>query len=130
MVSVYFKHDATPDSEKGNMAYYLQQYLVYMASSMLNTRFMELQQSANPPFVGAGGGYGDYFLSQTKSAFTVTAQAKPNGIVEAMQCLLTEVERAAVTVSLRRSMSVPVPTICRALSRPTWSGKRRVTRSM
>lgn len=94
MVSVYFKHDATPDSEKGNMAYYLQQYVVYMASSMLNTRFMELQQSANPPFVGAGGGYGDYFLSQTKSAFTVTAQAKPNGIVEAMQCLLTEVERA------------------------------------
>ncbi|MDE6214934.1 M16 family metallopeptidase [Bacteroides sp.] len=92
-LSIYFKHEATPDSEKGNIGYLMQDYVTSMITSMLNSRLNELRQSANPPFVYAGAGYGSYFLSKTKDAFEVSAGSKADGIMEALKAVLTEVER-------------------------------------
>ena len=93
-IEIYFKQDPTPDSIKGNMAYLLQQYMLSMTTSMLNSRLNELRQSANPPFIYAGCYYGNYFLAQTKDAFTLSISSKAEGINEALKAGLTELERA------------------------------------
>lgn len=92
-IEIYFKQDPTPDSIKGNMAYLLQQYMLSMTTSMLNSRLNELRQSANPPFIYAGCYYGNYFLAQTKDAFTLSISSKAEGINEALKAGLTELER-------------------------------------
>ena len=92
-VQIFFKHDATTNEEKESMAYLLQTYMLSMASSMLDERFEEMTQQANPPFNGAGSDYGDYFLSKTKEAFNVTVITKADGIETGLQAALTEIER-------------------------------------
>lgn len=93
-VSIFFKQDATPDSLKNTIAYYATQYMVNMAVSMLNSRFNELRQTANPPFTGASANYGEYFVAKTKEAFSVDAGSKIDGIDLAMKTVLEETERA------------------------------------
>lgn len=92
-IQLYFKHEATPDSVKGNMSYLVQQYVLDMATSMLCARFDELVQSPQPPFTDAGASYGDYFLSKTKQAFNVTVVCKGDGVRAALGSALTEIER-------------------------------------
>ena len=92
-VQIFFKHDATTNEEKESMAYLLQTYMLSMVSSMLDERFEEMTQQANPPFNGAGSDYGDYFLSKTKEAFNVTVITKADGIETGLQAALTEIER-------------------------------------
>jgi zinc protease len=64
-----------------------------MICQMLDERFEEMTQQANPPFTGATPDYGDYFLSKTKQAFSVTVLTKPDGIETGLQAALTEIER-------------------------------------
>ena len=92
-IDIYFKHDATPDSIKGTMAYLVQDYLMSAITMMLNERLSELAQSANPPYVNAGSYYGNFFLSKTKEAFNISGTAKDNGLKGTLTALLTEVER-------------------------------------
>ena len=92
-VQIYFKHDAITVEEKQSMMYMLQYYMVSMICSMLNERFDEMTQQANPPFTAAGAEYGDYFLSKTKQAFNVTVLTKADGIETGLQAALTEIER-------------------------------------
>lgn len=92
-IDIYFKHDATPDSIKGTMAYLVQDYLMSAITMMMNERLSELAQSANPPYVNAGCYYGNFFLSKTKEAFNISGTAKDNGLKETLTALLTEVER-------------------------------------
>lgn len=92
-IDIYFKHDATPDSIKGTMAYLMQDYLMSTITMMLNERLSELAQSATPPYVNAGSYYGNFFLSKTKEAFNISGTAKDNGLKETLTALLTEVER-------------------------------------
>lgn len=92
-IDIYFKHDATPDSIKGTVAYLMQDYIMSAINMMLNERLSELAQSANPPYVGAYSTYGNFFLSKTKEAFNIAGTAKDNGLKETLSALLTEVER-------------------------------------
>ncbi|MCE9107919.1 pitrilysin family protein [Bacteroides pyogenes] len=93
-INFFFKHDATPDSLKNNIGYYATQYMLNMATGMLNSRFSELLQQANPPFTGASAGFGNYFLAKTKDAFSLSASSKADGIETAMKTILEEAERA------------------------------------
>ncbi|MBO7419119.1 MAG: insulinase family protein [Bacteroidaceae bacterium] len=92
-VQIYFKHDAITAEEKQSMMYMMQYYMLGMISNMLNERFDEMTQQANPPFNGASAEYGDYFLSKTKQAFNVTVMTKADGIETGLQAALTEIER-------------------------------------
>lgn len=92
-IQLYFKQDATPDSLKGSMMYMLSRYMLNMVSRMLDARFEEITQKANPPFVGASSYYGEYFLAKTKEAFSLTAVSKADGIEDALKSVLTEVQR-------------------------------------
>lgn len=92
-ISIFFKQEATPDSMKNNVGYLATQYMVNMATSMLNSRFNELKQVATPPFNSAYAGYGNYFVAKTKEAFSVEAETKADGIELGMKTLLQELER-------------------------------------
>ena len=91
---IYFKQDATPDSEKNNVGYLASQYMTSMISSMLDARLSELVQSANPPFTRASSDYSDFFVAKTKEAFALSASSKADGIETALKTLLQETERA------------------------------------
>ena len=93
-IEIYFKQDATPDSEKNNVGYLASQYMTSMISSMLNARLSELVQSANPPFTRASSYYSDFFVAKTKEAFALSASSKADGIEIALKTLLQETERA------------------------------------
>ena len=93
-IEIYFKQDATPDSEKNNVGYLASQYMTSMISSMLNARLSELGQSANPPFTRASSYYSDFFVAKTKEAFALSASSKADGIETALKTLLQETERA------------------------------------
>ena len=93
-IEIYFKQDATPDSEKNNVGYLASQYMTSMISSMLNSRLNELVQSANPPFTRASSYYSDFFVAKTKEAFALSASSKADGIETALKTLLQETERA------------------------------------
>lgn len=93
-IEIYFKQDATPDSEKNNVGHLASQYMTSMISSMLNARLSELVQSANPPFTRASSYYSDFFVAKTKEAFALSASSKADGIETALKTLLQETERA------------------------------------
>lgn len=93
-IEIYFKQDATPDSEKNNVGYLASQYMTSMISSMLDARLSELVQSANPPFTRASSDYSDFFVAKTKEAFALSASSKADGIETALKTLLKETERA------------------------------------
>ena len=93
-IEIYFKQDATPDSEKNNVGYLASQYMTSMISSMLNARLNELVQSANPPFTRASSYYSDFIVAKTKEAFALSASSKADGIETALKTLLQETERA------------------------------------
>lgn len=93
-IEIYFKQDATPDSEKNNVGYLASQYMTSMISSMLNARLNELVQSANPPFTRASSYYSDFFVAKTKEAFALSASSKADGIETALKTLLQETGRA------------------------------------
>ena len=92
-IMVFFKTDAFPNEMKNNMTYLLTQSMINLGTSMLNSRFGELRQSANPPFIYAAAGYEDFFLAKTKEAFTIQATSKGDGVRETLQAILTEVQR-------------------------------------
>lgn len=90
---IFFKHEATPREQKGNLGYYLQKYLLDMTVEMLDARLNELTQSANPPFTSAGVAYSNFFLSKTKDAFMLQVITKADGITHGVQTALAELER-------------------------------------
>ncbi|WP_221656961.1 M16 family metallopeptidase [Bacteroides salyersiae] len=93
-VLVFNKHDATPDDQKGNMGYLVQNYATNLISSMLNARLNELTQTANPPFIYAGTFEGDFFVAKTKDAFTGVVVCKEGAVEDGIANLLREMERA------------------------------------
>ncbi len=92
-VSVYFKHDVLPKEVKASAAGLVMGYINSAVSQMLNARFSEMVQKANPPFIGASGYYGSFYGTRTKDAFSVGASVKDNNVEAAMKALSREVER-------------------------------------
>jgi len=93
-VSLYYKSDATPDSLKNDMQYWMAQYMLDMISTMQINRLKELTQKANPPFVYGYSYYSSYYVSPTKDAWTSIAMAKDaSGIDEAITALVAENKR-------------------------------------
>ena len=88
------KHDAYPAEGKKNVGYLAYQFMTSLVELMLNTRLDELTQRADPPFIGAGVGEGDFILSKTKAAFIGYAACREDGFGTAFSALYREVLRA------------------------------------
>lgn len=91
---IFCKHDVYPDSMKGDMAYYIYQYVNSAASIMLNQRLEELAQLPEPPFI-QGNIYDDtYFFSKTKGAYSGIAITNENDVLTGATTIYREMLRA------------------------------------
>lgn len=93
IVYLMHKHDAVPNDQKNSMSYLVMNYMISSIESMLNSRLNELTQQANPPFIEAGVGDGDFIVAKTKDAFIAYAAAKEDGILLTTETLMRELER-------------------------------------
>lgn len=90
---VYMKHEAFPDSLKGNLNYLALGYMNNVIASMLNVRFSEKAQEPDCPFLQAGAEDADYLVSSTMDAFTFLGVPKPGMTKEAYAAVLREAKR-------------------------------------
>ena len=94
MLQIMYKHDAAPREMRNTKAYERDTYLKSLATGLLNMRFREISSRENPPYMGAGIGYSNFGVAQTKKAFTIMVNCKSEQVMEAVPFVLTEVERA------------------------------------
>ena len=94
MLQLMYKHDV-PSRDQRNTKEYIRENTKYsIALGMLNSRFSEIMSKDNPPYMRAGVGYSGFGVTETKKAFTVMVQCKPEQVLEAIPMVFTEVERA------------------------------------
>lgn len=87
-VTIDYLHDVESDSTEAD---YRKSIIEGLYNSMLNQRFSELTKKPDPPFLFASSSYGH--LVRTKSAYSLEAGVKDNGILRGMEALLTEARR-------------------------------------
>ena len=93
ILSISYKHDKMPQDMYGTIAGLVKDYIQSVAATMMNERFNEMVQKANPPFVAAQASDGDFMISKTKGAWSVAALVKDNEVDSAMNALVTETQR-------------------------------------
>ena len=93
-VSIYMKHDVTPDSLKDNCMYLVDSYAKTLICMMLNSRLSDMTQKPDCPFMGASVGDGNYIISKTKDAFSFNAIAKEGKELDALATGFRELNRA------------------------------------
>ena len=92
-VSVYFKRDKMPEELRASAVGLIVGYMNSTISQMLNARFSEIVQKANPPFINASGYNSSFFGTRTKDAFSTGASVKENNVEAAIKAITREVER-------------------------------------
>lgn len=92
-IMLMFKQDVFPKEFRPTAASLAMDYMNNMVVGMLNGRFAEISQKANAPFPGASSSYGDYIVSNTKSAFSISAEARDGEIEKALRAMVNESER-------------------------------------
>ena len=94
VLQLMYKHDVPARDQRNTKEYIRENTKISFAISMLNSRFSEIMRRDNPPYLGAGVGFSGFGVTETKKAFTVMVQCKPEQILEAIPMVFTEVERA------------------------------------
>ena len=89
-VAVYSK---LPLRDQTTVGSYRRQIVERLFSSMLSTRYSELAQKADPPFLGAGANRGIFV--RTAEASTLSALVKEDGVERGLEALFTEAQRVA-----------------------------------
>lgn len=92
-IGIFMKHDVFPEEMKSSQAYYIDSYMKTMISMMLNQRFSEMKQKADCPFTSAHGYDGNFMLSSTKDAFSLSCSAKEGKDIEALKAIYREALR-------------------------------------
>ena len=85
MVMVIRKHEHTPMKTIGD---FREQLCIDLYNTMLDTRFTEMALDPKCPFMGANGGYGNFYGNT--DAYALEAIAKENRIPDALRALLQE----------------------------------------
>ena len=91
---VMMKHDATPEEEKTNLGYLIQDYATSVISQMFNQRLAEMTEDPACPFFQAFATDGQYMLSKTKDCFEMMGVPKEGKDMETLQVLMREARRA------------------------------------
>lgn len=93
VLSIFYKHEKMPDELYSTVTGLVKDYIQSVAATMMNERFNEMLQQANPPFVAAQAYDGDFMIAKTKEAWTVAALVKEGELDSALTALVTETER-------------------------------------
>ncbi len=88
ILSIMYKHDPLPAELNNSPVGLIMNYANNMITMMLNTRYQELTQKADAPFLQAGADFGDFMISQTKDALGLTIVFKDNAWKEGLDQLL------------------------------------------
>ena len=88
------KSDAFPEQLKNTPAYYAQEYVESMITSMLNTRLNDIASRPDAPFAGAQAVMGKFFIAQTKDALDLYAMSKDGDHPKALAAAYRELLRA------------------------------------
>lgn len=91
---LYMKSETTPDSEKNSVKYQREDYISGLVTYMLNGRLSEKKQVVNPPFMSATVKNGEFFVSRTKDAFSLSISCKQDNVLGGVSVAVGEVERA------------------------------------
>lgn len=91
---LYMKSETTPDSEKNLVKYQREDYISGLITYMLNGRLSEKKQVANPPFMSSTVKNGEFFVSRTKDAFSLSISCKQDNVLGGISVAVGEVERA------------------------------------
>lgn len=87
-VAVYYLQPVREESTVGD---YREELVEDLYNSMLNSRFREMAQRADPPFLGAGSAQGR--VVRSSEAYILSALVSDSGIARGLGALLTEAER-------------------------------------
>ena len=93
-IAFFLKHDPVPEQFRNTDAFLIQNLLTSLSSSAMNARLGELSQKEDCPFLGASVGDGQYMISKTKDAFTISIVPKPGKDLESVKAVMAEIERA------------------------------------
>jgi len=88
-----YKQDPVPKQLRGTATFLVFEFMQNMISTMMNSRFSEIVQKPDAPFIQAGTSYGDFVLAQTKSALTITNVAKEGQIENSLRIVVNEVQK-------------------------------------
>ena len=91
---VSMKHEAFPDAEKASMQYLVYDYMRDVFSQMMGARYSEESQKPESPFLQADAEDGQYLVSRSKDAMTLTVVPKDGQDLEALAAALRELKRA------------------------------------
>lgn len=93
-IEILWKHEVMPAELKNTILFYENYYIIEAINSMINTRFREILQKENPPFLIANVSFNDdYIVSKTKDACIGYVQFKDNGHKDALTALYREILR-------------------------------------
>lgn len=93
ILNIFYKHDKMPDELYATPAGLVKDYIQHVAAAMLNERFNEMLQKADPPFVFAQAADGEFIVAKTKEAWNVAALVKEGELNRALDALVTETQR-------------------------------------
>jgi zinc protease len=93
-IMLFFKHDLMPLEMRNTQNAFIWNYMMRAATQMMNQRFSEIVQRPNAPFAFASASDGDFFVAQTKNAWSVSSAADENYIDVALAAMMRETERA------------------------------------
>lgn len=96
MVSLYFKHDGLPRSERGTMRQLEQNMCKSLALYMLNQRLNQLMRQPQSPMNYVQASDDHFLVTRSKEAFALTATSKSAQVQATVQQLLTEARRMAL----------------------------------
>lgn len=95
IVSFSYSYDAMPLEYKASAIGLSNDFMTSILSSMMNTRFEEIAQKPNAPFIGAEMSVGPIMgLTLTEDNIDFTALYQPNKHMEALNAIVAEMKRA------------------------------------
>ena len=93
LLYIFYKYDPLPKEVKASVMGMVTGYVQAVCDQMINERFQEILQKANPPFIYAVASDGDFMVSKTKSAWSVAALAKEGCIDSTLTAVVKEIQR-------------------------------------
>lgn len=93
LIYLFFQHPVTPREEKNTVGYMVQKTIVDLATGMLNARLSEITQTPDAPWMYATCYDSNFFIAQTKDAFSLIGVPKDGKTLDTYKALLTEAQR-------------------------------------
>ena len=93
LVTLYMKRDATPDAEKSTIRYQRDGYVDDLISYMVGERLDEMQDRNPKPCLSASARIGQFLVSRTKDAFTLSFGVRQENIKGSFDAAIGTIEQ-------------------------------------